>query len=157
MRKTRRALAACALFWAALLAVPALTRAQAPCAQDMFHCQRHHCPPHLKHCTEGPPRICYKHGCPRPICNPCLNPNWGYFETCWNPWPWPPDFSHCRAVPPAATVVLNPDAAPFGVGPVYGTPVPGPGPGNGAINGAHPSPDTPLPQPRPVRPGNYNK
>ena len=67
-------------------------------------CQKHHCPPPLKHCLERPPRIHYQHGCPKPICCPCDQPNWGYFQTCWTPWPWPPDWSHCPVTPPAAFV-----------------------------------------------------
>ena len=95
---------------AALLLAPLAAR-----AQDCNRCQHFHCPPGLKHCMEAPPHIHFQHGCPRPICNPCLNPNWGYYETCWNPWPWPPDFSHCRAIPPAATIALNPVPVSFGM------------------------------------------
>lgn len=116
---------------AALLLAPLAAR-----AQDCHRCQHFHCPPSLKHCMEGPPHICFQKGCPRAICNPCLNPNWGYFETCWNPWPWPPDFSHCRAVPPAATVMLNP-GAPVGLGMPFTVPE------------VQPSPT--LPPPRPLR------
>ena len=68
------------------------------------HCQRFHCPPALKWCAEGKPRICFQRGCPKPICNPCEAPNWGYYQTCWSPWPWPPDWSHCPVPPPASTV-----------------------------------------------------
>src|SRR5437868_4850475 len=56
------------------------------CGGDPFCCQRHHCPPALSHCQEGPPKIRVKCGCPRPICNPCNQPNWGYYERCWSPW-----------------------------------------------------------------------
>ena len=71
-------------------------------------CPCTHCPPGLYHCTEGRPCIKFKKGCPRPICNPCNRPNWGYFQPCWVPWPWPPDWSHCPVQPPAATVVITP-------------------------------------------------
>ncbi|MCI0641500.1 MAG: hypothetical protein L0Y72_28565 [Gemmataceae bacterium] len=67
-------------------------------------CQRFHCPPPLKWCQERPPRICFQHGCPRPVCDPCQHPHWGYFQTCWTPWPWPPDWSHCPVQPPASVV-----------------------------------------------------
>jgi len=67
-------------------------------------CQRFHCPPPLKWCTEGKPRICFQHGCPKPICNACEAPNWGYYQKCWSPWPWPPDWSHCPVPPPASQV-----------------------------------------------------
>jgi hypothetical protein len=92
------------------------------CAQDIFGgwgpsscgscsmpmgCQTHHCPPPLSHCQEGAPIIRVKCGCPKPICNPCDQPGWGYFETCWTPWPWPPNYSHCPVLPPAATIALS--------------------------------------------------
>jgi hypothetical protein len=68
------------------------------------HCQRFHCPPILKWCTEGKPRICFQCGCPKPICCPCEAPNWGYYQKCWTPWPWSPDWSHCPVPPPASNV-----------------------------------------------------
>lgn len=80
-----------------------------PCGQG---CQTHHCPPHYKHCMEGPPRIHWTRGCPHPICNPCDLPHFGYFETCWSPWPFPPNWGHCPTVPPAALVNLNPFVNP---------------------------------------------
>jgi hypothetical protein len=99
-----KTLGMCGIPLAALLLMPDAVRAQ----HDCYHCQRFHCPPALKHCLEGAPRIHFHRGCPKPICNPCQNPNWGYFEPCWNPWPWPPDYSHCRTPPPASAIVLNP-------------------------------------------------
>lgn len=74
------------------------------CGSCAPHCQRFHCPPPLVHCQEGPPKIKVKKGCPRPICCPCDLPNFGYFQTCWTPWPVPPDWSHCPVPPPAAYV-----------------------------------------------------
>ncbi len=75
-------------------------------------CQRHHCPPPFKHCMEGPPRICIKKGCPRPVCPPgCDTPNWGYYQPCWRPWPWPPDWSHCPYPVPAGAVGPCPQGA----------------------------------------------
>lgn len=71
-------------------------------------CPRQHCPPPYKHCMEGPPRLRFRKGCPAPVCSPCDAPNWGYFQPCWNPWPWPPDWSHCPTIPPAATVAPGP-------------------------------------------------
>jgi hypothetical protein len=70
-------------------------------------CQSHHCPPPLQHCQERPPVIRVKCGCPKPICNPCNQPNWGYYETCWTPWPFEPNYNHCLVVPPAATIALS--------------------------------------------------
>lgn len=112
-------LVAAALFWSVNPA-----SAQAPCG-DCFHCSKHDCPPPLRHCLEGPPRIKFHRGCPKPICNPCHAPNWGYYQTCWTPWPFPPDWSHCPVQPPAAVVqpglmlpgtgpaVVDPDLLPF--------------------------------------------
>ena len=128
--------------WAMLLLWPAVAPAQEPVAGCAtcgagYSCQHTHCPPGLKHCMEAPPHICFQRGCPRPVCNPCMNPNWGYFEPCWNPWPWPPDFSHCRATPPAATVGLTPfPPVTFG-----------------APQAAPTAPETTLPPPRPLRSG----
>ena len=65
------------------------------------------CPPPFIWYSEGPPRIKFKHACPRPVCNPCQVEHAGYFQTCWTPWPFPPDWSHCPTPPP---VVLPPPA-----------------------------------------------
>ena len=62
--------------------------------------------PHYKHCAEGAPRICIMNGCPKPLCNPCTMPNWGYYQTCWSPWPWGPDWSHCPVPTPASQVFV---------------------------------------------------
>jgi hypothetical protein len=71
-----------------------------------FSCPHHHCPPAYKHCVEGPPHLRFKCGCPLPVCPPdCNTPNWGYYQPCWNPWPWPPDWSHCPVPPPASQVI----------------------------------------------------
>lgn len=67
---------------------------------NRLHC----CPPPLHHCEEGCPCIKRCCGCPKPVCNPCVQPNWGYYQPCWSPWPWPPDWSHCPVMPPAAIV-----------------------------------------------------
>lgn len=86
-------------------------------------CNSHHCPPPLGHCMEGAPKIRVRVGCPKPICNPCAQPGWGYYEACWNPWPFPPDYRHCPTTPPAALVQLSghvPDAYPFYQGSPYG-------------------------------------
>src|ERR1700722_17717237 len=66
-------------------------------------CPHFHCP-HVKFCVEGPPRVCLKQSCPKPAINPCAQPNWGYYQTCWSPWPWPPDWNHCPVQPPATLV-----------------------------------------------------
>jgi hypothetical protein len=111
-RKLLKCLGISAFLW---LAMPTSLWAQqtcAPCASFgtpcAVGCQSHHCPPAFKYCVEGPPHIHWSHGCPHPICNPCDLPHWGFYETCWNPWPFPPNWTHCPTPPPAAMVVLNP-------------------------------------------------
>jgi hypothetical protein len=53
------------------------------------------CPPAYVHCPAGGPKICFKRTCPKPVCNPCRLPHYGYFATCWHPWSFPPDYYHC--------------------------------------------------------------
>jgi hypothetical protein len=74
------------------------------CCNDTC-CNRWNCPPPYKHCQEGPPRICIICGCPKPVCCPSEAPNWGYYQTCWRPYAWPPNWSHCYGVPPASQIV----------------------------------------------------
>ena len=129
------------------------------------HCPRTCCPPWYHHCQEGPPRLKIHHACPRPIGNPCESPTWGYYQPCWNPWPFPPDWTHCPVTPPAAYV--QPPTQPPGY---YGPPamppgflgqpglLPGqPGVGQPIMPPAPFSPDNPeLPAPRKIdnnRPG----
>lgn len=64
----------------------------------------HHCPPKFWHWEEGPPKLKFKRACPKPVCDPCSLPHAGYFQTCWSPWPWAPDWSHC-ALPPSVGLV----------------------------------------------------
>lgn len=107
-QKVRVYLASCLLSGLLGLGMmPAGAMATEPCT-SCFSCQKHHCPPALKHCMERPPCIHWHHGCPKPICNPCDLPHWGYYQTCWTPWPWPNDYSHCPVPPPAAFVRTNP-------------------------------------------------
>jgi hypothetical protein len=103
------------------------------------NCPHHHCPPPFRHCTESPPCIKFKCGCPKPVCPPsCDTPNWGYFEPCWRPWPWQRTFAHCPCATPAAFAST--------CAPEYCT-VPGAhGPGAPAPDGE------PLPPPRKVDP-----
>jgi len=84
------------------------TPVAASCNSCGTSCQWLHCPPSYKHCYEGAPHIHWHRGCPHPICNPCDLPHFGYFETCWSPWPFPPTWAHCVTPPPASQVVLNP-------------------------------------------------
>src|SRR5262249_15074712 len=54
----------------------------------------------------------FKCACPKPVCDPCNLPHYGYFATCWRPWPWPHDWSHCPVPPPGALVPMPPPAPP---------------------------------------------
>jgi hypothetical protein len=74
-------------------------------------CQHTHCPPPYYHCLKGAPCIKFKCGCPLPVCPPCEAPNWGYYQPCWRPWPWPPNWSHCPYPVPAALIAPCPQSA----------------------------------------------
>ena len=65
-------------------------------AQECDSCGKGRCPPHFKYHYEGPPKIKFKRGCPRPICDPCTLPHYGYFQTCWHPWPFPRNECPCH-------------------------------------------------------------
>jgi hypothetical protein len=108
--KLLRAFGISAFLWVAL---PGLGWAQQSCGSSCAvsanscaqPCQWLCCPPAYRHCQEGPPRLHFHCACPHPVCNPCELPHWGYFETCWYPWPYPP--TPCPGSP-ASMVVLNP-------------------------------------------------
>ena len=68
------------------------------------------CPPPLKWCSEQAPCLKFKCACPRPVCDPCDLQHYGYFATCWQPWPFQADWSHCQTIPPGAA--LPPPAYP---------------------------------------------
>lgn len=135
MSKWRGCLGISAFLW---LALPSAGWAQqfcAPCAAPAgVSCgisgPSHHCPPAFQYRYEGAPRIHWHRGCPHPICNPCDLPHWGYYETCWNRYPFPPDWTHCPSPPPAAFVNLNPLVNPNMPGQPqrnsFGTPQPAP-------------------------------
>lgn len=54
------------------------------------------CPPYLTHLFEGPPKICFKQACPKPLCCPSNMEYYGYYPTCWHRWPWEIDVSRCQ-------------------------------------------------------------
>src|SRR5436309_7775940 len=89
--------------------VAGLALAPAAVAQECDACGKGHCPPFYKYHYEGPPKIKFKCGCPRPVCDHCNLPHYGYYQTCWHPWPFPPDWSHCPVPPPG---VLAPQDIP---------------------------------------------
>jgi hypothetical protein len=80
------------------------------------------CPEPYSHVHEGPPRLKWKKGCPRPVCDPCELPHFGYFQTCWSPWPYPPDRRHCP-YPTASDMLPPPRVPPYT--PKYNAPRPG--------------------------------
>ena len=53
------------------------------------------CPKPFVWWSERPPKIKFKCACPRPVCNPCELEHYGYYQTCWCSWPYPPDLRHC--------------------------------------------------------------
>jgi hypothetical protein len=71
------------------------------------------CPPPYCHRQEGPPRLKFKCVCPRPVCGPCDLQHFGYYPTCWSPYPWLPDYSCCPA--PAVPAPYPPPAPPAAV------------------------------------------
>src|SRR5262249_1026174 len=96
------------------------------------------CPPPYVHCFEGPPRIKFKHACPKPVCGPCEIQHYGYYPTCWRPFPWPPDYTCCPTPQPGHLLPGMPM-----VGPVLAA-------GGDVGPGLPPADGTPLPQPRKV-------
>jgi hypothetical protein len=68
----------------------------------------HKCPPTYVHCLEGAPCIKFKCGCPKPVCNPCSLEHFGYYQTCWRPWPFAADLSHCTAPGTECTPTMPP-------------------------------------------------
>jgi hypothetical protein len=75
-----------------------------PAQAQNCDCNKDCCPPCYKYRYEGPPKIKFKKGCPKPLCDPCNLPHYGYYPTCWGPWPFQQDWCHCPVPPPAALV-----------------------------------------------------
>jgi hypothetical protein len=110
---------------------------------------RHCCPPCFRWWQEGPPKLHFKCACPRPVCPPCQLEHWGYFETCWRAWPFPPDWSHCPTPPAAAHIEGMLPGMPYAAEPPQSS-APGATPGRAVPPGSE------LPAPRQVpstRPG----
>jgi hypothetical protein len=67
------------------------------------------------------PRFHYHCVCPKPACDPCSLEHYGYYPTCWQAWPFPPDYRHCDglcAAAHAAQATLGPPSlAPIGPSP----------------------------------------
>jgi hypothetical protein len=75
------------------------------------------CPPPYVHCQVGPPKLKFKHACPLPVCGPCDLKHFGYYPTCWAPYPYPQDYSCCPPAPFGPAV-----ACPAGLPVVGGMP-----------------------------------
>lgn len=84
-------------------------------AAECLHC------PKTTFCRPLEPRIRYKSVCPKPICDPCSMENYGYYPTCWHPWPFPPNYGHCE-VPPT-TMTAPPCCGPNCIGAAAPTPL----------------------------------
>src|SRR5262249_22801892 len=110
--------------------IAGLAVAPAAAAQECETCGKGACPPFYKHHYEAAPKIKFKRACPRPICNPCHLPHYGYFPTCWHPWPFPRNECAC---PPEQPDILfrqgeNPgmprSSLPSDIIPPTGPPIP---------------------------------
>ncbi len=66
------------------------------------------CCPKTTFCIEKPPKICFKSVCPKPICDLCNIEGNGYYATCWRPFAYPPNYSHCPVPPPGALASAPP-------------------------------------------------
>ena len=86
------------LFLCIMLAVPS----KAVTAGECLLC------PKIKFELTKPPRIRYRRVCP-PISCGALE-HFGYYQTCWTAWPFPPDYSHCPR-PPALAAPYAPQGA----------------------------------------------
>ena len=64
---------------------------------------RHGCPGYV-HCQPMAPRMHFPQVCGKAVCEPCTLEHFGYYNTCWAPWGFPPDFSHCPTPQLAAIV-----------------------------------------------------
>jgi hypothetical protein len=58
------------------------------------------CCPKYYFTIEKAPKICFKTVCSKPVCDPCNIEGNGYYPTCWRPWAYPPNYSHCPVPPP---------------------------------------------------------
>lgn len=58
--------------------------------------------PKTTFCRVKPPCIKWHCVCPKPVCDCGSLEHYGYYPTCWHPWPFPPDYSHCHQPPPSA-------------------------------------------------------
>ncbi len=109
----------------ALLAFGGTTWAQsAPCGScgSCGSCaSRIHCPGPYKYWYEAPPCIKFKRACPKPICDPCALEHNGYWAPCWQPYAYPPDWSHCPTPPPSVRI-----PPPIPSVPSYAAPAPAP-------------------------------
>ncbi len=100
------------------------------------------CCPKICFPLEKPPCIKFKCICPKPVCEPCNLDGYGYYATCWHPWPYPPNCGYYPAPAPGAVAVAVPP-------PLIGGP---PGPATPGV-----SPDETLPPPQKTANPNPNR
>lgn len=55
-------------------------------------------------CTPRPPHLKFPSVCGNGVCNPCTWDHYGYYNTCWAQWGFPPDYGHCPTPQLAAHV-----------------------------------------------------
>ena len=90
------------------------------------------CCPKYHFTIEKPPKICFKCVCSKPICEPCNIEGNGYYPTCWRPWAYPPNYSHCPVPPPGVLASQPPPLVEEA----------------GVVPAPDPIPSDPLPAPR---------
>lgn len=98
------ALGALALLLLLGLAQPHAQAQVPPCGHKIL------CPPFIAP-TPKPPRTMYKWVCPPLISNSAQMEHYGYYSSCWRPWPEPADLSHCPC-PPGAVLPPPPPPRP---------------------------------------------
>jgi hypothetical protein len=101
-----------------------------------------HCCPKTCFTREKSPCINFRCICLKPICQPCVLEGFGYYPTCWRPWPFPPNYCPCPVPPPGALV----DQAPL----IVGVPAPS-APGANPDEGPPPPPPKKAGNPKPGR------
>ncbi len=55
-------------------------------------------------CTPQPPNLAFPTVCGKGVCDPCTWDHFGYHNTCWAPWGFPPSLGHCPTPQLAAVV-----------------------------------------------------
>lgn len=64
-------------------------------------------------CTPRPPILRFPYVCGKPVVDPCTWDHYGYYQTCWAPWGFPPAHCHCPTQQLAAVVPAHTPRADF--------------------------------------------